>query len=233
VHGLRQSRHTLASIFEGQQQEPFYPVRLDQLAATVDFVEHEDGETFEIAGAHVTCRRLNHPGVAAGFRVESGGHTFAYVCDTDLNGQQLLAPDLPESQQHEPTAGEREWLLRLRQAACDLSHIADLVVCDRFFLPKEYDPNWRHSRADDFLELATQAGYGTMCLFHRLPNRSDDDIDAIVADCREKANGRVLVLAAHEGLQIDLQRRDRPHTDTADDALWWQYALCRGACVRW
>jgi ribonuclease BN (tRNA processing enzyme) len=205
VHGLRHPRHTLASIFEGQQQDPFYPVPLGKLPASIDFVEHPDCDTFEIAGARVTCRRLNHPGVAGGFRIESGGHTFAYICDTDLNGEQLLASDLSEiTPAGSPALDETAWLSRLRQSACDLGHGADLAVCDTFFLPEEYDPSWGHSRADDFLDLAAEADFGTMCLFHHRPNRGDDELDAIVEDCRNRAQGKFQVVAAQEGLQIDL-----------------------------
>ena len=45
--------------------------------------------------ARILCHRLNHPGVTGGFRIESGARTFAYICDTDLNGEYLLASDLP------------------------------------------------------------------------------------------------------------------------------------------
>ncbi len=202
VHGLHHPRRTLASILEGQQQEPFHPVPLHELGASIDFVEHEDGDTFEIAGARVTCRRLNHPGVAGGFRIEYGDRAFAYICDTDLNGEHLLATDLPGVD--EPGADPAAWLRRLRQSACDLGHSADLAVCDTFFLPEEYDPDWGHSRVDDFLGLAAEVGFGTMCLFHHRPSRSDDELEDIVADCRRRAGRDIQVLAAQEGLQVDL-----------------------------
>lgn len=202
VHGLSRSQFSLAQIFEGQQQEPFYPVPLDQLAASIDFVEHEDGESFDIAGARVTCRRLNHPGVAGGFRIEAGGRSVAYICDTDLNGEHLLAAELPIDDDSE--AERQRWRQRLRQSACDLGHGVDLAVCDTFFLPDEYDPTWGHSRADDFLDLAAEVGMGTMCLYHHRPNRSDAELDAMVAGCQGRANGDLQVVGAREGLQIDL-----------------------------
>ena len=51
VHALKHPRHALADIIRGQQEEPFYPVPLDQLRARIDFVEHADGETFDLGGA--------------------------------------------------------------------------------------------------------------------------------------------------------------------------------------
>lgn len=199
VHALRHPKHTLPSIFAGQQQEPFYPVPLQDMSARIDFVEHADGDVFEVAGARILCHRLNHPGVTGGFRIESGARTFAYICDTDLNGEYLLASDLPAHSDSE----HAEWILRLRQAARDLGHGADLMVCDTFFLGEEYDPFWGHSWPDDFLEFATQAGAGTMCLFHHRPC-SDDELDAMVEACRVRVDGNLQVLAAREGEQIDL-----------------------------
>ena len=140
--------------------------------------------------------------MAGGFRIEYRERTFAYICDTDLNGEHLLATDLPEIDAI--AADAATWLRRLRQSACDLGHSADLVVCDTFFLPEEYDPDWGHSRADDFLGLAAEIGFRTMCLFHHRPSRSDDELEDIVADCRRKAGSSVQVLAAQEGLQVDL-----------------------------
>lgn len=200
VHALRHPSHSLPSIFAGQQQRPFYPVSLHDMNARIDFVEHEDGDVFEIAGARILCHRLNHPGVTGGFRLESGARTFAYVCDTDLNGECLLASDLAGTSDAE----RAEWLARLRRAAGDLGHSADLVVCDTFFHAEEYDPTWGHSRPEDFLEFATQTGAGTVCLFHHRPTRSDDDLDAIVDACRAKVDGSLRVLGAREGQQIDL-----------------------------
>lgn len=200
VHALRHPRHSLESILRGQQREPFFPVPLDRLPARLRFVEHEDGESWQVGGARLVCRRLNHPGVAAGWRVEADGRTLAYLCDTDLNGELLLATDLP-------VAGEEdrlEWLRRMRQGARDLGHRADLLVCDTFFLPEEYDPEWGHSRPEDFLEFAVEAGAGTVYLFHHRPGRSDDDLDGIVASCRARANGQLEVGAAREGLEVAL-----------------------------
>jgi phosphoribosyl 1,2-cyclic phosphodiesterase len=198
VHALRHPRYRLADILGDQQQAPFFPVRLADVAARIEFREVEDGDAFDLAGARVRCQRLNHPGVTGGFRVEAGGRSVAYLSDTDLAGERLLAEDLPD-------AGEG-WLERLRQGACDLGHNADLLICDTFFLSDDYDPAWGHSRVQDFIDFADRADAGAMCLFHHRPNRSDDDLDALVAACSTNgcSSNRVQVIAAREGLEIDL-----------------------------
>ena len=200
VHALKHPRHALADIIRGQQEEPFYPVPLDQLRARIDFVEHADGETFDLGGARLCCRRLNHPGVAGGYRIEADGQIFAYVSDTDLNGRFLLASDLPV----EGDDDHARWLQRLRAGARDLSHGADVLIGDTFFLPDEYDPNWGHSRPEDFIELATDAQVHTLCLFHHRPGRSDDELDTIVTAYRNQVNGSLQIIGAREGLELSL-----------------------------
>ena len=199
VHGLRQADPTLAEIFAGQQQEPFSQLSLDRVKAQLEFVEHEDGESFRIGDSEVTCRRLNHPGVAAGFRVVSGQRTFAYICDTDLEGDILHADGLPASD------GEGPWLQQLKQNACDLGHSADLLVCDTFFLPEEYDPSWGHSCPDEFLRLAADVGAKGIWLFHHRPGRADYDLDRILDRYRPAAIAQGLDLqVAREGLEVAL-----------------------------
>jgi ribonuclease BN (tRNA processing enzyme) len=199
VYSLSRPGHSLEGIIGGQQQQAFYPVSLDQVRAELRFVELSDGETFALGDARIQCRRLNHPGVAGGFRIEADGATFAYICDTDLNGD-LLHADVGASGDDE----RRRWLEELRQGARDLGHGADLLVCDTFFLSEEYDPHWGHSRPEDFLALAAEAGAGTMCLFHHRPGRTDDELDALVASYRSRTNGTLKVVGSREGLEFVL-----------------------------
>lgn len=198
VHGLRHPDRSLADIFAGQQQPPFSPRGLDLVQADLRFIEHEDGDAFEIGDARVTCRRLNHPGVAAGYRIETADRIFAYICDTDLDGDVLHADGLP-------TPDESNWLQQLQQNARDLGHSADLMVCDTFFLPEEYDPSWGHSCPDEFLRLAAEVGAKGVWLFHHRPGRADYDLDRIVDRYRPAAAAEGLDLqVAREGVEIAL-----------------------------
>lgn len=201
VHSLKHEKRSLAEIFREQQRSAFFPVSLDDVKAEVRFVEHEDGETFAIGGIRVTGRRLNHPGVAGGYRLEHGDSVMAYICDVDLYGPLLLAHELPASS----TDDEREhWLEELRNRARDLGHGADWVVCDTFFLADEYVPDWGHSSIDDGLQLAREVDAGGLLLFHHRPGRADTDLDSLQKRYRDEAAGKIDVLACKEGLEISL-----------------------------
>ena len=52
--------------------------------------------------------------------------------------------------------------------------------------------------------LAREAGVGTLALFHHDPRRSDDEVDQILEHTRRLAGADLEVVAAFEGLEIDL-----------------------------
>ena len=202
IHSIRRDNRSLHDIVFEQQRSPFFPVSLDDVQAELTFIEHDDGEYFEIGDIRVLCKRLNHPGIAGGFRMECDGTVFAYICDTDLFGEKLQFEDeLPDTS----TVEEKHACLEeLRQGARDLGHRADLIVCDTFFLPEEFEPDWGHSTPDDAIRLAVEAEAKQVGLFHHRPGRNDDQLDAITERYRKQTNGSLEILACSEGLQLSL-----------------------------
>ena len=64
---------------------------------------------------------------------------------------------------------------------------ADLLVHDAEYTPEEYSSrftSWGHSSYTSALRLAEESAVKRFGLFHHNQERSDDAIDAIVAECR-------------------------------------------------
>ena len=200
VHSFRHPERSLGEIFREQQRSPYFPVSLDEVEADVEFVEHEDGDTFHLGSVEIVCRRLNHPGITGGFRLESEDRSFAYLCDVDLYGQQLMPHDMTADGEQQ----KQQSLDDLRQAARDLAHRAHALVCDSFFLPDEYEPDWGHSSPDDALRLAHEAEARTLILFHHRPGREDDQLDQLLENYRRRAGEKLELVASREGLEITL-----------------------------
>ena len=77
------------------------------------------------------------------------------------------------------------------------------------FTPDDYlrIPHYGHSRPSDALDVCRDAGARRLALFHHAPERSDAEVDAILAETRTQALGARLTLditAAYEGLDIEL-----------------------------
>lgn len=195
LYSLAHADCSLQQIMQQQQQQPFFPVPLDEVRAELVFHELAEGESWQLGCFDLLCKRLNHPSYTGGFRLECKGKTFAYISDTDLYGPRLHGEGMNIG-----TETERQIrLLDLQKSAVDLAQRADLMVCDTFFLPGEYKDDWGHSRTTDALRLARTAKAQSVALFHHEPHRSDAQLDEIAKQCRAEAGPDLDLFAAAEG----------------------------------
>lgn len=84
-----------------------------------------------------------------------------------------------------------------------------MLVHDSMYTEDEYVEHrgWGHSRDRDAVELALDARAGTLVLFHHRPERSDDEVDRRVAECRAIVRSRgasLEVVAAAEGMTLEV-----------------------------
>ena len=201
----------LRSVFASQAESPYFPVPFDDTRAKVDFAELQDSESFEIRDVRVTCARLNHPYIATAYALEVDGAKVAYVSDTapfaDILFGQEFVPGPPPT--NGLSAGDRDKLRAMRSEVVRLCEGADLVVYDTMFTAEDYRslPHYGHSRPSDAIEICHDAGVKTLALYHHAPERSDAEVDAMLAEARRvsSAEARSLqVIAAFEGLDVPL-----------------------------
>lgn len=187
VHLPRQDGGTGEQLLGRCLSPPNFPIVPAQLGPGWSFHDLDEGST-DIEDFRVTVREIPHKGGRTfGIRVEADGATVAYLSD------------------HSPTAlgpgpsGQGE----LHPAACALARGADLLIHDAQHRAAEF-PGVQflgHASPDYAVELGRAAGVGTVVLFHHAPARTDDEVDAMLA---EVSGYGVPVLAAHEGLTIGL-----------------------------
>ena len=169
LHSVRRLNSTLQQLLSYQQESGFFPVSLDRLSCELSYAEMDEGETTRVGPFTVTARRLNHPGIAAGFRVQYGENVFAYVSDVAPSRDILMADTLPWS---ETQSGD---LKRLYENQLHLARNADVVVYDTFFTPQQYQErkHWGHSTAEDGIQLCREAQAKNLFIFHHNPEISD------------------------------------------------------------
>lgn len=159
---------------------PFFPVSTEIFEANVSFHDFQMGDRLTPApGVTVTTAELNHPNRAAGYRVDHAGKSFCYLTDT------------------EHVAGTPD------QAVLALIRNADVVVYDSMFTDDEFGTyvGWGHSTWQEGARLCQAAGAKTLVIFHHLPERDDDALDAIAAEAKRVFPGAVV---AREGLTLSL-----------------------------
>src|SRR5215471_223070 len=161
--GLRESlRETLA----GQMQYTYFPVTLDQLAATVRYHDLVEGE-FAIADVRVTTRYLNHPALTLGYRLDADGAVVVYATDHEPHsraGTSTAEDAFGEDRRH-----------------ADFLADADLLIHDAQYTAAEYPAKhgWGHSPVEYVVQQAALARVRRLALYHHDPLRHDDAVDEL------------------------------------------------------
>ncbi len=192
---------SLRSVLSGQMQHAYFPVTLDQFAATIRYHDLHEG-TFRIGDVTITTHLLNHPALTLAYRLQADGATVVYCCDHEPHAPELASGVGPLSGQD------------LHYAA--FIEGADLVIHDAQYTAREFPAKlgWGHSSVEYAVRICEEAGVARLVLTHHDPLRNDATIDLILAGVRADLAERgspLEVLAASEGLVL----RTTPRTPEA------------------
>lgn len=153
----------------------------EQVGATVRIEEVGEG-AFRIGEVEVRVRRVNHTEGSACFayRLEAGGRALAYIPDIEYGDPEDRVP------------------------ALELAHRVDLLFHDAHCRAEECRPGCGHSSAAQALELALEAGVQRLAFFHHHPERTDQEIEAVVAAHQRPG---LVVEAARQGQVYQLDKK--------------------------
>ena len=170
---------------------PLFPIRLYDLPCQIVFHDVPLGR-FAIAEFEITSALVCHPGPTIGYRIDDGSGVMAYLPDHE--------PALGSFHLPEATAWTSGW---------DLARNADLLIHDAQYSADEYADHvgWGHSALSHALEFATTANVRRLIAFHHDPNRSDADLDRLIADAVRETPLPFRFAAAREGARLTLRHR--------------------------
>lgn len=153
-----QGWRTAKALLGRAMSPPSFPIGVDGLRGRWHTSRLRTGR-FEIEGFTVVAAEVPHKGGRTfGYRVSADGSTIAYLPDHVLEGGATPAA-------------------RMLAAGVDvLLHDASNAVGDRAAATC-----FGHSTVDDAVSFAREAGVGQLVLTHHAPNRTDDELDMIVA----------------------------------------------------
>ena len=200
----RQLEQTLA----GQMEYQYFPVTLAQLGAAIRYHDLVEG-AFVIGDVRVVTRYLNHPALALGYRLESGGNVIVYAADHEPHAPNPAARGAGEPPIHSEDRRHVDFLAG-----------ADLVIHDAQYSLDEYPQKvgWGHTPAEWAVDYAMAAGVRRLALYHHEPLRDDAALDDLVEICRRRvgaAGNKLEVFGAAEGLALHLTARGTPAAGTA------------------
>jgi phosphoribosyl 1,2-cyclic phosphodiesterase len=148
---------------EGALRPPWFPVGIAETPSTKTY-EDLDGSPFTIGDIEIVPLTLNHPQGVTGYRFNSDRGAIAIATD-----HEAATPD--------EDAELVEW-----------ARGVDLLVHDAQYTEDDYEPHrgWGHSTWAQAVESAIACEAGRLLTISHDPNRTDDQIDALVAEARRR-----------------------------------------------
>ena len=203
VLGYEGARHGLEAILTSQMENPFFPIGLREVPATVKIEELKQMQ-FTLNDVEVAAFRAYHPGMCVGYRLSFNGNSIAFFPDNELR----FAGDPAASQ----TASIREHLTRMNNE--ELSGFVrgtDVLVMDTQYDREEYSRHvgWGHGCVDAVVRLALISQVKQLFLFHHDPDHDDEKILQMVQHAQELVaarQGTLQVDAAREGTVVQVGR---------------------------
>ena len=154
---------------------PNFPVKYSDITARISYLEACPTE-FAIGSVTVVPIALSHPNGGSGYKFIEDGKCFAFLTDNELG-------------YIHPGGLAFDDYLKFIEGI-------DLLIHDAEYTPEEYKSyiDWGHSVYTDAVDLALKGAVKTLGLFHHNQERTDEDMDKIVQDCRDRIDARNLNL---------------------------------------
>ncbi len=173
-----------------------FPVKWDQLGATVEFKHIKLYEKVRFDGMEVSTFALDHPGGAFGYRFDADGYSLAIGVDGEYKRitAKDLGKDLPAYQN------------------------LDLLVFDGQYemdeLASRYD--WGHCSPPIGVDLAMREGIRNIIITHHDPRATEEKSQRMLAQARQHRNTNI---ASHAELWASLNQAKGPEIHLAYDGM--------------
>lgn len=166
LHSCPFDRHFVKMILSKVMAEPYFPVTYAEIKAQITYAPVCQRE-FQIGSISVQPIAMSHPNGGCGYKFVENGKSLVFLTDNELG--------------HTHPGGLNF------SAYIKMVSGADLLIHDAEYTPDEYRhfKGWGHSVYTDALKLAQEAGCRKLGLFHLNQERTDGQMDQMVADCQQ------------------------------------------------
>jgi phosphoribosyl 1,2-cyclic phosphodiesterase len=200
---------TLDKIVGDQLRYRYFPVRIEELRAKIEYFHLKESERDLGGGVLLKTKYLNHPILVLGYRFEHQGKVFCTIYDHEPF-RNVFETD-PQAPGYDETAAA-EGEIAAKEENEKVSAFfkgADLLVHDTQYTYQEYMKGkigWGHSSFEWAINSAHKAGVKHLVLFHHDPERKDDELDTLIAKYRASIQGKshLRLSIAQEGITIEV-----------------------------
>jgi phosphoribosyl 1,2-cyclic phosphodiesterase len=159
------------TVLKDMMASPHFPVSIKNIPA--EFIFSEVESEFFIGPIYIQSMPLSHPNLGLGYRLKHNNKSLVFLTDNELGHIHRGGKSLEDY----------AWFCR----------DADLLIHDaEYYYQHEYDHTrgFGHSLAEHVLDLAGKAGVKSLGLFHHNRERTDDQIEAMVAELNGSYSGK-------------------------------------------
>jgi hypothetical protein len=183
-------------------------VSLRDLPGNIAIEELKEME-FSIGKVRVQSKFANHPGICAGYRLNTSGGSIAFFPDNEP--YELLKLHIADRDQTN-VKDAREFAKAERSKLVEFLRETDVLIMDAQYTDAEYQQHigWGHGALSRVVSIALEANVRKLILFHHDPQHDDAKIDEMLEGARLLAleSGQALeVEAAQEGAELWLNAR--------------------------
>jgi ribonuclease BN (tRNA processing enzyme) len=188
MFGCPFTQHSVKNIISVIMAAPNFPVNFEDAKANITY--HETcGLEYVMNSMTITPIPLSHPNQGVGYKFSEDGKSFVFLTDNELGHKHPGGMDFDDYR--------------------EFSANADLLIHDAEYDNSEYKKKktWGHSTYRDALQLAQEAGVKRFGLYHHNQERSDQQVDAFVRDCKKiirQDRSDMQCFAVRQDMEIEL-----------------------------
>jgi phosphoribosyl 1,2-cyclic phosphodiesterase/CheY-like chemotaxis protein len=197
IYGAAGFGKNLKAIFEGQLDQDYFPVQLEDMRSEKEFIVLKEGPV-RVGDVAVHWEFVNHPGAALGFKLDFGGKTMAYITDNEFLEGYTGSP-APLGRDHPAVVPYRSLI--------DFVTGVDILVHEAQYLTEDYPSKvtWGHSSVANACVLAKLTRPKQWIITHHDPAYDDQTLEAkrlVTEQILEELGCPIPVSHAYDGMEI-------------------------------
>lgn len=200
---------TLESILKTQLDYQFWPIRMSELSAKMEFAELRETVLDLGNGLIVKTKYLNHPVLCLGYRFEYEGKSIVTAYDHEpfynLFPTDTTSPSYDKDAAQEGELAAQEENKKMAEFCKD----ADVLIHDSQYTEKEYSSGkqgWGHSTYEYVVSLAQKANVKQLVFFHHDPNHTDAMLEQFEKEYQPQPARGLLSRAIGKNLKVVMAR---------------------------
>ncbi|GHV42860.1 MBL fold metallo-hydrolase [Spirochaetia bacterium] len=198
---------TLEAVLGAQLSYRYWPVRLDEFFAQIEYDQLRETTLDLGGGLSVTTKYLNHPILCLGYRFEYQGKSIVTAFDHEPF-YNLFPTDPAQPGYDADIAREGELAARKEnEKILKFYQDADILVHDTQYTDPEYETRlgWGHSSYEYAIESGMRTHVKKLILYHHDPNRTDQQLEDLETGYRGsfKDKTSMEIIMAREGMILE------------------------------